>query len=56
MTGDVEEEFAIAASVAKLGFGQEGAYALIQSTKPQSLVPGFNDSPAVLAAWMVEKF
>lgn len=35
---------------------KEGAYALIQSTKPQSLAPGLNDSPAGLAAWMVEKF
>jgi pimeloyl-ACP methyl ester carboxylesterase len=35
---------------------KEGAYALIQSTKPQSLAHGFNDSPAGLAAWMVEKF
>jgi pimeloyl-ACP methyl ester carboxylesterase len=35
---------------------KEGAYAQIQSTKPQSLAPGLNDSPAGLAAWMVEKF
>jgi pimeloyl-ACP methyl ester carboxylesterase len=35
---------------------REGAYALIQSTKPQSLAPGLNDSPAGLAAWIVEKF
>jgi pimeloyl-ACP methyl ester carboxylesterase len=35
---------------------KEGAYALIQSTKPQSLAPGLNDSPAGLAAWIVEKF
>jgi pimeloyl-ACP methyl ester carboxylesterase len=35
---------------------KEGAYALIQSTKPQSLAQGFNDSPAGLAAWLVEKF
>ena len=28
----------------------EGAYTLIQSTKPQSLAPGLNDSPAGLAA------
>ena len=33
-----------------------GAYALIQSTKPQSLAAGLNDSPAGLAAWIVEKF
>jgi len=35
---------------------QEGAYALIQSTKPQSLAYGLNDSPAGLAAWLLEKF
>jgi microsomal epoxide hydrolase len=35
---------------------REGAYALIQSTKPQSLAQALNDSPAGLAAWIVEKF
>ena len=35
---------------------KEGAYALIQSTRPQSLAPGLNDSPVGLAAWIVEKF
>jgi len=35
---------------------EEGAYAMIQSTKPQSLGYGLNDSPAGLAAWIVEKF
>lgn len=35
---------------------QEGAYAMIQSTKPQTLAYGLNDSPAGLAAWIVEKF
>ena len=35
---------------------KEGAYALIQSTKPQSLSQGLNDSPSGLAAWIVEKF
>jgi pimeloyl-ACP methyl ester carboxylesterase len=35
---------------------KEGAYALIQSTKPQSLAQGLNDSPAGLAGWLVEKF
>jgi pimeloyl-ACP methyl ester carboxylesterase len=33
----------------------EGAYATIQSSKPQSLAHAFNDSPAGLAAWMIEK-
>lgn len=35
---------------------KEGAYAMIQSTKPQSLAYGLNDSPVGLAAWIVEKF
>jgi pimeloyl-ACP methyl ester carboxylesterase len=35
---------------------KEGAYATLQSSKPQSLAHGLNDSPAGLAAWMVEKF
>lgn len=35
---------------------EEGAYAMIQSTKPQTLAYGLNDSPVALAAWVVEKF
>ncbi len=35
---------------------KEGAYALIQGTRPGSLAPALGDSPAGLAAWMVEKF
>ncbi len=35
---------------------EEGAYAMLQATKPQSLACGLNDSPAGLAAWFVEKF
>jgi len=31
----------------------EGAYAMVQSTKPQSLAYGLNDSPAALAAWIL---
>ena len=34
----------------------EGAYAHQQSTYPQTLAVGLNDSPAGLAAWIVEKF
>lgn len=34
----------------------EGAYSALQSTKPQTLAYGLNDSPAGLAAWIVEKF
>lgn len=35
---------------------QEGAYARIQATKPQTLAYGLNNSPVGLAAWIVEKF
>ncbi len=35
---------------------EEGAYADIQSTRPQTLAYGLNDSPIGLAAWIVEKF
>ena len=34
----------------------EGAYSMIQSTKPQTLAYGLNDSPAGLAGWLIEKF
>jgi len=35
---------------------KEGAYGLIQSTKPLSLAYGLNDSPIGLCAWIIEKF
>ncbi len=35
---------------------KESAYAQIQSTKPQTLAYGLQDSPVGLAAWIVEKF
>jgi len=35
---------------------QESAYALLQATKPQTPAFGLNDSPAGLAAWIIEKF
>lgn len=31
----------------------EGAYSMVQATKPQSLAYGLNDSPAGLAAWII---
>ena len=34
----------------------EGAYSHVQSTKPATLAAALNDSPAGLAAWIVEKF
>lgn len=35
---------------------EEGGYSHIQRTRPQTLSYGLNDSPAGLAAWIVEKF
>lgn len=37
-------------------YNEENAYMRQQSTKPQTLGYGLNDSPAGLAAWIVEKF
>jgi pimeloyl-ACP methyl ester carboxylesterase len=34
----------------------EGAYAMIQGTRPQTLADALNDSPAGLAAWLVTFF
>ncbi len=35
---------------------EEGGYGLIQETRPQTLAYGLHDSPAGLAAWIVEKW
>lgn len=35
---------------------EESGYAAIQSTRPQTLAYGLNDSPVGLAAWIIEKF
>jgi pimeloyl-ACP methyl ester carboxylesterase len=40
----------------RLWMEKEGAYDAIQATKPQTLGYGLNDSPAGLAAWIVEKY
>jgi len=34
----------------------EGGYAILQSTKPQTLAYAVNDSPIGLASWLIEKF
>jgi pimeloyl-ACP methyl ester carboxylesterase len=34
----------------------EGAYLAVQSTKPQTIAYGLNDSPSGLAGWIIEKF
>jgi pimeloyl-ACP methyl ester carboxylesterase len=40
----------------KQAFMQQGAYAMVQTTKPQSLAYALNDSPAALAAWILDRF
>jgi pimeloyl-ACP methyl ester carboxylesterase len=35
---------------------KDGAYALIQGTRPYTLARGLNDSPVGLAPWIVDKF
>jgi pimeloyl-ACP methyl ester carboxylesterase len=40
----------------ELWLREEGGYAMIQATKPQTLAYALNDSPAGLAAWILEKF
>jgi microsomal epoxide hydrolase len=37
-------------------FFQEGAYAALQSTKPQTISYALSDSPVGLAGWIIEKF
>jgi pimeloyl-ACP methyl ester carboxylesterase len=40
----------------KKRFMQDGAYAMVQATRPRSLAPALNDSPVGLAAWIVDRF
>jgi epoxide hydrolase len=37
-------------------FSEHGGYSQIQGTRPSTLAAGLSDSPAGLAAWIVEKF
>ncbi len=41
---------------AGMWFFQEGAYAALQTTKPQTISYALSDSPVGLAGWIVEKF
>lgn len=47
-----EDEQAFAQFVQQWWYS-EGAYAMVQSTKPQSLAYGLNDSPIGLAGWII---
>lgn len=37
-------------------FMQQGAYAMVQTTRPQSLTYALNDSPVALASWILDRF
>jgi pimeloyl-ACP methyl ester carboxylesterase len=50
----VEEEGFLARSAQ--WFEEYGAYGHLQRTQPQTAAYGLNDSPAALAAWILEKF
>ncbi|WP_405112903.1 epoxide hydrolase family protein [Paenibacillus sp. FSL K6-1217] len=54
-SGLTEEELQYIKSTSQW-IADEGAYMSIQSTKPQTLAYGLSDSPAGLAAWIIEKF
>ncbi len=47
---EAEKQFA---GFAQSWWYSEGAYAMIQSTKPQTIAFGLNDSPVGLAAWII---
>jgi len=49
----VEEQFL---KDAARWYDESGAYAHLQRTQPQTAAYGLNDSPAALAAWILEKF
>ncbi|MEK3685196.1 epoxide hydrolase family protein [Paenibacillus sp. FSL R10-2736] len=54
-SGLTEEELLYIKNTSKW-MADEGGYMSIQSTKPQTLAYGLNDSPVGLAAWIIEKF
>jgi pimeloyl-ACP methyl ester carboxylesterase len=51
-----DEETRQAVAALQRHYANEAGYAEIQRTKPQTLAYALNDSPAGLAAWIVEKF
>jgi pimeloyl-ACP methyl ester carboxylesterase len=53
LTSKTEQKY-LAASQKQ--FMNDGAYAMVQSTRPRSLAAGFNDSPVGLASWIVDRF
>lgn len=51
-----DEETRQAMAALQRHYANEAGYAEIQRTKPQTIAYALNDSPAGLAAWIVEKF
>jgi pimeloyl-ACP methyl ester carboxylesterase len=41
---------------AKKQFMADGAYAMLQTTRPRSLSPALDDSPVGLASWIIDRF
>ena len=56
LVGDADEDERHFLGELKLFLKEETGYQWIQGTKPQTLAYGLTDSPAGLAAWLVEKF
>jgi microsomal epoxide hydrolase len=52
LTAEEQEDLAIMGGFQR----EEGGYAQVQGTKPQTLGMALNDSPAGLLSWIVEKF
>ena len=53
---DLSDEERESLRSAEAWFAREGAYAHLQRTLPQTVAHALNDSPAGLAAWIVEKY
>ncbi|ABD56396.1 epoxide hydrolase family protein [Jannaschia sp. CCS1] len=53
---DLSPEEQAFVQTAQSWMAQEMGYAIVQSSKPQTLAVALNDSPAGLASWIIEKF
>lgn len=53
---DLDDEEQAFVEAARAWAIAEGGYAHMHTTKPQTVAHGLNDSPAGLAAWVIEKF
>ena len=53
---DLSEKEKVFVQNAQQFMQQNGAYAVLNSTEPQTLAYGLNDSPAGLAAWILQRY